>query len=131
MFTLASGAPLPYPIRQSTLERALGRGLQYRGLYVLEEVYPLLEDAIEPDGRCSDVYLGYIRSSDTFVIGYEGELGNMWSGSIASMCAIEESGAVTVLDTFTLRDRGFFTRGGMHVKLHEEHGPDLIDIRLE
>lgn len=117
---------LDQDIRESVLQNAYGQGLTYRGIDVQDELELLLDDAAEaPNDTYDHVYVGYCIDLDVFVMGYESP-----GGSYAALCSVEDGGAVQVVDTLAMHGHDYFGDDGLGLALYDEHGPDLLTIKM-
>ena len=138
MFVLGDGTGVdmsPYEndgldqdIRESVLQIAYGQGLTYRGIDVQDELELLLDDASEPPNESYEhVYVGYCIDLDVFIMGYESAYP---VGSYAALCSVEDGGAVRVVETLAMHGHDYFGDDGLGLTLYDEHGPDLLTLKM-
>ncbi len=120
----------------------------YRGLKVLDSVYPLvgeLEKRITKNGDdAQEVYLGYVPGSDTFVAGWDvwrysrNEYGEQegrpdFVGAYQAFIVSEKADDIGATSPLHTAGHGFYGRGpeGTCLDVVHKKFPGIVDLRLD
>jgi len=133
-FATATGAPIiTHP---DVIEEHWGEGLRYRGVDIIDSLYPTAEAMCIDDAFPSfdideyqECYLGYFPSTDTFAIGFDCDGVNDDDDAIGSALVYftYEDGRA-IFDRIEVDTGSFYSDGGMFETVDHE---DVIHLRLD
>ena len=109
-------------------------GVTYRGKEVIDEyLNKWLPKFAKRFGDSQEVYLGYNRGVDTFLIGFD-VFGKRRAAAAVVEFTVSSTGVIKVVDTFSPDSssigRSFYATGGRYNGLRLTH-QGLIDLRLD
>ena len=131
------------PITDEDMHVAWGRDLLYRGNDVIDLLVSYERDFMKYAGKVLDLsdfdgqesYLGYLKSSDRFIVGFDGSFHNNHSEidvvSVMVVFKVDDGGNVKILDADFEQGKIFYEDRSTYDQIKKRYGDDLVDLRLD